>query len=225
MPETRDENELTSEERGLAFFGRISASVSHELNNIMNIMSEKSGLMGDLAYGMENGRDLDPQRLRDMGDSFARQVRRGVDILRRFNRFAHSVDDPSATFELKALVENLGQLAERLANMKKLELKTDFNEDGLNIQGHQFAIQHAVFACLDAAMHELEPGGVITLFVRGSSDEAVVHVSASPAPGRAPGADCIKVLNVIAQTAHCGLDVTQGQDALVFSLRVPRIAF
>ena len=33
----------------LAFFGKVSASISHELKNVMAIISETAGLLGDLS--------------------------------------------------------------------------------------------------------------------------------------------------------------------------------
>lgn len=221
MAETETKGLDNDRVRDLAFFGRVSASVSHELNNVITIINEKSGLLGDLAYGMEHGRDLTPDRLRDIGASLCRQAQRGVDILRRFNRFAHSMDDPAVTFELKALVENLALLCDRFAARKKLELKAELMEEGLNMQGDPFTVQHAVFACLDAAMEALAQGGAITLSVRSAGSEAVVHVSASPVPALLPPEQAMASIHTLARNAGGRLDTTVAEDALVFTLTFP----
>ena len=206
MPEAQGKREsrISAPGRGLQFFGRLSASVSHELNNIMTIIMEKSGLLEDLAFSMEKGRDLDPQRLRDVGESFTRQARRAVDILKRFNRFAHTVDDPRGTFELKALVENLALLTGRFAALKKLELKTELDEAGLNVNGSAFTVQHLVFTCLDACLQAMEPGGVITMAARGSGHDVVVHISAAPAPEQGLPETMLQSVRLLARDTGCG---------------------
>ena len=208
--------------RGVDFFGRLAASVSHEINNVMTIINEKSGLLEDLAYAAEQGCALDPARVRDIGASFARQTRRGVEILRRFNKFAHCVDEPSATFELKSVLDNLASLCERLAQLRKIELKTESLETGLNIHGDPFMVQHAVFACLDAVLDVLEPGGAATLSMRGDALDATVHVCAAPAPERALDEGRLHTARTLAACLRGRLDLTAGADALVLTLTFPR---
>jgi len=209
-------------DQALRFFGRMSASVSHELNNIMTIILEKSGLMTDLAWAMENGRELNPERVREIGESFSRQARRGIELLKHFNHFAHSVDDPAVTFELKALVENIARLAERFAALKKLDMKTELDEAGLNIHGDPFAIRHIIFSCLEAAMAPLAPGGVITISARGAGGDALVHISAAPPPEPALPREIVDSAIKQARTQGAFLDVTHGADAVVMTLTIPR---
>ena len=45
----------------LLFFGRIGASVSHELKNVLAVMNEQAGLLGDLACMAARGMPLDPE--------------------------------------------------------------------------------------------------------------------------------------------------------------------
>lgn len=216
------DREPSGADQGLRFFGRMSASVSHELNNIMTIILEKSGLMADLAWAMENGRDLNPERVREIGDSFSRQARRGVELLKHFNHFAHSVDDPSVTFELKALVENIARLAERFAALKKLDMKTELDEAGLNIHGDPFSMRHIIFMCLEAAMAPLPPGGLITISARGAGDDALVHISAAPATETGLPRDIAVLALELARAQGAHLDVTHGADAVVMTLTIPR---
>jgi hypothetical protein len=39
----------------LAFFGKVNASISHELKNVMAIISETAGLLGDLSEMARGG--------------------------------------------------------------------------------------------------------------------------------------------------------------------------
>ncbi|MEE4112297.1 MAG: hypothetical protein V2I40_05740, partial [Desulfobacteraceae bacterium] len=47
----------------LAFFGKVNASISHELKNVMAIISETAGLLGDLSEMARGGGSVDPDML------------------------------------------------------------------------------------------------------------------------------------------------------------------
>jgi C4-dicarboxylate-specific signal transduction histidine kinase len=45
---------------GLQFFGRMSASISHELKNALAIIKENAGLLADYVAMMGKGTPIDP---------------------------------------------------------------------------------------------------------------------------------------------------------------------
>ena len=56
-------------ETGLQFFGRISASISHEIKNVLAIVNENAGLLEDYSIMAEGGMPLDPARLKKMAST------------------------------------------------------------------------------------------------------------------------------------------------------------
>ena len=84
-------------ETGLQFFGKISASISHELKNVMAIVNENAGLLEDLTVMAERGKPLDPARLKLMAAAVQKQIGRADVILKNMNRFAHSFDETLAS--------------------------------------------------------------------------------------------------------------------------------
>ena len=54
-------------ETGLQFFGRISASISHELKNVLAIINENAGLLEDLTSMADRGKPIDSARLKAIG--------------------------------------------------------------------------------------------------------------------------------------------------------------
>jgi len=84
--------EESLERNGLVFFGTLTASVTHELNNVLSIIDQTRGLLEDLAVGAASGRAIDPARLETIATRIDRQVRKGVEIMSCLNRFAHSLD-------------------------------------------------------------------------------------------------------------------------------------
>jgi len=64
-------------EKGLAFFGSITASFSHEINNIMAIIAELSGLMEDLLRVADLGHPPQLERFRRISERIGTQVNGG----------------------------------------------------------------------------------------------------------------------------------------------------
>lgn len=104
------QNEFTDAD-SLALFGKINASISHELKNIMAIISETAGLLGDLAELAESGKPVQPEMLKNCSSSIVEEIQRGFATIRNMNQFAHSVDEPVAEVELFPVLELASHLA------------------------------------------------------------------------------------------------------------------
>ena len=78
---------------GLKFFGKVNASISHELKNILAIISETAGLLNDLTELAKTGKKLELSMLENCSDNISEEVQRGFRTIKQMNRFAHSVDD------------------------------------------------------------------------------------------------------------------------------------
>jgi len=99
----------------LAFFGRVNASISHELKNIMAIISETAGLLSDLSELASTGTPLDPDLLKSSTDSIMEEIQRGFTTIRQMNRFSHSVDAPISSVNLMELLDLVCHLSDYLA--------------------------------------------------------------------------------------------------------------
>jgi signal transduction histidine kinase len=171
--------EQSSERSALEFFGTLTASVTHELNNVLSIVDQARGLLGDLTALAGSGRGIDPRRLETIGERIDRQVRKGVEILNRVNRFSHSLDDPGAEFDADAEAENLVSLARRFADLKKVRLEFAPSADEVRSGGDAFALQQGIFICLRMILNDSEEGDRIACSVRRDGNDAVISISAS----------------------------------------------
>ena len=104
----------------LAFFGTITASVSHELNNILSIINEYSGLLDDLILAESKGKPIEKVRIQKIALNIAEQIKRQRDIIKLLNRFAHRVDVPIAQFNLNELVNDIIKLSQRFASLRRI---------------------------------------------------------------------------------------------------------
>ena len=78
---------------GLTFFGRTNRFISHELKNILAIISETLGLIDELMELAGSGRELEPGKLRSLSKSVIEEVERANGIIKSMNSFGHSVDE------------------------------------------------------------------------------------------------------------------------------------
>jgi signal transduction histidine kinase len=77
----------------LSFFGKTNRLISHELKNVLAIISETLGLIDELMELSETGMELKPGKLRSLSESIVEETERANAIIRNMNTFAHSVDE------------------------------------------------------------------------------------------------------------------------------------
>ena len=81
------------EREGLLFFGAVGAGLSHEVNNVFNIINELSGLQQDIIEANAQGGAAGLARVADLAGRIKSQIIRGEEINRCLHRLSHSVDN------------------------------------------------------------------------------------------------------------------------------------
>ena len=112
----------TISENALQFFGKMTASTSHEMKNVLAIINENAGLLEDFTFMADRGKQIDPERLKAMADAVKKQIRRADDIIKNMNRFAHSTDHAVTTVDLNETIELFTALTARFAAMKSVKV-------------------------------------------------------------------------------------------------------
>ena len=141
------ENRLLREQ-ALSFFGTITASLSHEINNSVAIITELSGLQEDLLLGAEQGRPIDNGKMLELSQRITNQVKKGREFIKRLNRFAHTVDNAITDYDLREVLDQLAALAQRFAFLKGVNLEASLEKESVKIRGNPFGLQQAVFICI-----------------------------------------------------------------------------
>ncbi|MFC2130394.1 hypothetical protein ACFLSQ_03055 [Bacteroidota bacterium] len=139
------ENESKISNEKLNFFGVITAGVTHELNNVISIMNELTGLIEDQVYIAEQGNEIKTEKLVNIHDRLLKQLNRGGHIIKTLNRFAHTADEELLSFDLNSLISNLVELCHRFANLKKAKIENKFYDEPIMIINKPFELQRAVF--------------------------------------------------------------------------------
>ena len=142
----------SSVETGLKFFGQMTASISHEIKNVLAIINENAGLLEDLALMADRGAAIEPQRLKNMSQVLMKQVSRADVIIKNMNRLAHSVDESIKTIDLNDALELLTALSNRFASMRGVTVQPKLNECPVTLRTAPFFLMNLLWFCLDLAM-------------------------------------------------------------------------
>ena len=139
-------------EPSLQFFGKISASMSHEIKNVLAIINENAGLLEDFTLMADRGMPIDPARLKGMAETVKKQIRRADEITKNLNRLAHSIDLTLATVDLAETTELVIALTARFAAMKGVEIDVHLPKHPVKFRTAPFFLIHLLWLCLDFAM-------------------------------------------------------------------------
>lgn len=167
-----DAKERLLREKGFGFFGVITASLSHEINNVFAIINELSGLLDDFFHAAEQGAPLDVERLKGTTQRIAAQVERGHEYVKRLNRFAHTVDGKQTTIVLNEAIEAITTLCRRFGTLRRVELETSLPGASPRIEGSAFDLQHIIYRCIDILLNASKQGDVVQIDIEPQGDGA-----------------------------------------------------
>jgi C4-dicarboxylate-specific signal transduction histidine kinase len=139
---------------GFRFFGKMSASISHEIKNALAIINENAGLLEDLTLLAEQGRPTDPERLKKLALSIMKQIQRADGLVKRMNRFAHSADEAEKTVDLGELLELITAIAQRLASQREARMELILPEEPVRTGTNPFLLENLIWLCLDHLLAE-----------------------------------------------------------------------
>jgi signal transduction histidine kinase len=134
---------------GFQFFGKMSASISHEIKNALAIINENAGLLEDFMLLAEKGRPIDPERLKSLAGQVMKQVKRADDLVKRMNRFAHSADEPSKNIDLGETLELITSIAQRLASRRDARVDLVIPEQSEKLATNPFLLENLIWLVLD----------------------------------------------------------------------------
>ncbi|MBL0716959.1 MAG: sensor histidine kinase, partial [Desulfosarcina sp.] len=96
-----------------AFSGKVTASVTHEIQNVLAIIQENAGLMEDILHMNQENLASSGERLQKCIESIKKQTYRGVGLTSALNQFAHTADHALTQINLYDTVKKLLFLVQR----------------------------------------------------------------------------------------------------------------
>jgi signal transduction histidine kinase len=154
-----EENIMTAQwetiaQEGFHFFGKMSASISHEIKNALAIINEKAGLLEDFTMLAGQGRPIDPERLKSLAGDIMRQIQRADGLVKKMNRFAHSSDDLIKMIDLGETLELISSIAGRLASMREARVELIQPLSPIMVTTKPFIFENMIWSCLEFLLTE-----------------------------------------------------------------------
>ena len=98
-----------------AFIGKITAGVTHEINNVLASIKEISGLLEDILSLSPQDSFPHKEKFQSALPKIQNQVQRGVKLTTQLNKFSHLPDNKISNLNLNELTEHLIFLTQRFA--------------------------------------------------------------------------------------------------------------
>ncbi|MCK5836263.1 MAG: HAMP domain-containing histidine kinase [Desulfobacula sp.] len=164
---------------GLKFFGKVNASISHELKNILAIISETAGFLNDLTDLAKQGQELKLSLLEGCSESIAEDIQRGFTTIKQMNRFAHSVDTPIKEIDLFDTLELTVNLSEFLSFASKVQISKN-DKETQSILTCPFLLQNLIYQILIFTYKATGPDGDIQVRLTSEKEEGTSLIFSNP---------------------------------------------
>ncbi|GAB6144877.1 hypothetical protein [Desulfocicer niacini] len=173
-------------------FGKLTASATHEFQNVLAIIKESAGLMEDvLAFTPMENADILEERLGMPLSTIKKQVARGVELVSCLNGFAHTTDHARTKVDLVVLSRRLVHLTRRLGANVGVELLLEEQDKPLYLTVDAMQLQLCMSCAMESLFSVLPARAVISIGFKGIGSPSCVRFSVThpdqPLPGDLPG--------------------------------------
>ena len=155
----------------LAFFGKVNASISHELKNILAIISEAAGLLHDLTDMVTRGEKIEIEMLKTCSQDIVEEIERGFTTIKQMNMFSHSVDTPLKSVNIIEALDLIINLAGFLSFASKVRFDPA-REETLIVSTCPFRLQNLVYQTLVFAFKSVGASGEIQVSVHRETNSS-----------------------------------------------------
>ncbi len=169
---------------GLRFFGKVSASISHEIKNALAGIHENAGLLSDLSALVAKGTPVDPERFQRIAERVMGEVRRADAIVQDMNAFSHSIDVEISGVDLHELIPRVVRLFARTAAVRGCSLQTTLPPAPLQLTTAPFFLQHLLWVLLEG--YTGRGSGTRRLEIGAGTRDETLHIRLRPAEGGLP---------------------------------------
>ncbi len=182
MNTVNKELENSFEFEDLKFFGKITASITHELNNVLAIIDQSAGLLDDLIIGEKKGRKIPLEKLQSIAEKTTRHTQRGFEFIQNLNKFAHLVDEPIQDINLHEFISHYVFITKRFSALKEVELELDEAIYTTMISTNIFRLQQILFGCINIMLEGSKKGDRINLRCAPTLGGSSINISITNFP-------------------------------------------
>jgi len=182
-------------EKEIKFIGKITAGVTHEVNNVLASIREISGLMTDILSITDETSFPRKEKFQTSLLKIQNQVQRGIKLTCQLNKFSHLSDTNKSDVDLNEIIEHLIFLTERFARIKNITLQNRPSTQSITITSDPFLLQMSLFNGISYLLNRMDNGGEISISPGKKGSECSVSISCM-----GEGADKSKLFKDIASS-------------------------
>ena len=202
----------------LTFFGKVNASISHELKNILAIISETAGLLGDLTQKAKRDGKIDLDLIDTCSNDIVEEIQRGFATIKHMNRFAHSVDHAIDSVDLIDVLELMINLAGFLSFASKVSFDPAEQSDRM-IRTCPFRLQNLMYQTLVFAFKSVGPDGQIRVSMQREPDGGARYTFSGLG---SKGSDSFPPEETKKIAASIGAEIQTDDDSRSVNIRFPQ---
>ncbi len=155
----------------MASIGRMAAGVAHEINNPLQIIYEKAGLIKDFfTYKPEYKED---PRLLGLVDSVLHSVERCGTITKRVLSFARHQESALGRVKLRPIIEEVLGFVQKEAEYRSISVTLEVADEMPEIESDRGKLQQIFLNLVNNAFSFIKEGGSLTVAVRPKNDRWV----------------------------------------------------
>jgi hypothetical protein len=205
---------------GIRFFGRVCASISHELKNALAIVNENAGLLEDFVLMAEKGMDINPDQMSTIAGRISSQISRADRITGNLNSFAHSVDDQICDVDLSAVIQLTIAVTSRIVAMNGMTVQLKQPEDDVRLFTSPFLLEHLISSVLFRISEMIVDDDEIVIQPGSSGQGAVLHLSAGS--GKLPVSEADfrdnALIKTMLQALHSTIEVESESQSVIIQM-------
>jgi hypothetical protein len=205
--------------RDALLMGRLTASATHEIQNILATIRESSGLMEDLLAMSAEG-FAHAERFKKGLTVLAEQVERGMMLSEHLNFCAHAPEEAPAGADVNEALRALVGLSRRNAARFRVSLVLAPGRSGLRTSLRAVEVMAVAAVALDCALPLMGRDSLLMLSVEEQGGLAVVRLDQPGFEALRQGEKCPE-LAALAAALGVGVSAGPGGSGLVLSLPRP----
>lgn len=171
----------------MALIGRLAASVAHEINNPLQIITNQAGWVGELLDDEDGSRVKNLEEYRDSISKIRANVKRAGDITHRLLGFSRSNTAERKETDINRLIEDTAALLAHEARTHHISLKYEFDTELSGVVTDTSQLQQVFLNILNNAIDAIGQDGEITISTR-IQDGQILAEFADTGPGLSPEA-------------------------------------
>lgn len=167
----------------MALIGRLAASVSHEINNPLQIIENQAGWISELIEDEQAGRPSDLKEYRDAADKIRTHVRRAKTITHKLLGFSRAGESVSTSTSINHLINETVSFLENEARNQQIELRVNLQRNLPRIMTDPSQLQQVFLNIVNNAIDAIRRDGVITIDTHLTPDNHIVAEFSDTGPG------------------------------------------